>query len=177
MLATQNPLEMEGTYPLPEAQLDRFMFKVSVTFPSVAELVSILDRTTGSDMPMARKVASGDQVLEMGRLGYDMPIASHVTEYAARVVVATHPDRPEAPELVRQFVRYGASPRGAQALILGAKLNALLDGEPNVRFKDIDAVAPAALRHRLLLNFEGMAEGISTDDIVRDVTQSVVKTV
>ena len=176
VLATQNPLEMEGTYPLPEAQLDRFMFKVSVTFPSVAELVSILDRTTGSDMPMARKVASGDQVLAMGRLGYDMPIASHVTEYAARVVVATHPDRPEAPELVRQFVRYGASPRGAQALILGAKLNALLDGEPNVRFKDIDAVAPAALRHRLLLNFEGMAEGISTDDIVRDVTQSVVKT-
>ena len=176
VLATQNPLEMEGTYPLPEAQLDRFMFKVSVNFPSVAELVSILDRTTGSDMPMARKVASGAQVLEMGRLGYDMPIASHVTEYAARVVVATHPDRPEAPELVRQFVRYGASPRGAQALILGAKLNALLDGEPNVRFKDIDAVAPAALRHRLLLNFEGLAEGISPDEIVRDVTQSVVKT-
>src|SRR5690606_9739340 len=107
VLATQNPLEMEGTYPLPEAQLDRFMVTVSVTVPSVAELVDILDRTTGVEMPTARKVASGAQVLQMGRLGFDMPIASHVTEYAARVVVATHPDRPEAPELVRQFVRYG----------------------------------------------------------------------
>nr|PZN54191.1 MAG: AAA family ATPase [Chloroflexota bacterium] len=176
VLATQTPLEMEGTYPLPEAQLDRFMFKVNVNFPTVPELVDILDRTTGSDMPAARKVANAEQVMQMGRLALAMPLATHVTEYAARVVVATHPEQPEAPEMVRQFVRYGASPRGAQALILGAKINALLDGEPNVRFKDIDAVAPAALRHRLLLNFEGLAEGINPDDIIRDVLQSVVKT-
>jgi MoxR-like ATPase len=169
VLATQNPLEMEGTYPLPEAQLDRFMFKVNVTFPSVDELVGILNRTTGGETASARKVADGVQVLEMGRLALNTPVASHVTDYAARLVIATHPDSATAPEIVKRYVRYGASPRGAQSLILGAKINALLEGRFNVAFEDIAAVAADALRHRLLLNFEGAAEGITPDAIVADL--------
>jgi MoxR-like ATPase len=176
VLATQNPLEMEGTYPLPEAQLDRFMFKVNVEFPTLSELVSILDRTTGAENPTARKVADGKQVISMGKLALNTPVPSHVTDYVARVVVATHPDLPDAPDQVQQFVRYGASPRGAQAMILGAKINALLEGRFNVSFKDVQAVAAAALRHRLLLNFEGLAEGITPDAIVADVLKSVIET-
>ncbi len=177
VLATQNPLEMEGTYPLPEAQLDRFMFKVNVAYPSVSELVSILERTTGADTAIPRKVADGRQVIAMGRLALATPVASHITDYVARLVVATHPDDPSAPESVRRYVRYGASPRGAQALIIGAKVNALLEGRFNVAFEDVQAVAPAALRHRLLLNFEGLAEGVSPDAIVKDLLAAVRKTV
>ncbi|NDJ60772.1 MAG: MoxR family ATPase [Chloroflexi bacterium] len=176
VLATQNPLEMEGTYPLPEAQLDRFMFKVQVTFPSVPDLVTILDRTTGADAPQAGKVADGQQVRSMGKLALDAPIASHVMEYVARLVVSTHPDSAEAPESVKQFVRYGSSPRGAQALIIGGKINALLEGRFNVSFEDVQAVAPAALRHRLVLNFEGLAEGISPDTIIAEAMNTVQKT-
>jgi MoxR-like ATPase len=176
VLATQNPLEMEGTYPLPEAQLDRFMFKVNVSYPSVAELVSILDRTTGAASPAAGKVADGKQVIAMGQLALNAPVASHVSEYVARLVVATHPETAEAPERVRQFVRYGASPRGAQALIIGGKINALLEGRFNVAFEDIQAIAAPALRHRLLLNFEGLAEGINPDDIIADVLAATPKT-
>ncbi len=172
VLATQNPLEMEGTYPLPEAQLDRFMFKVNVTYPTVDELVSIIDRTTGSDIPEAQNVADGRQVISMGNLALNTPVASHVSEYVARLIVATHPDTPDAPESVKQFVRYGASPRGAQALIVGGKIHALLEGRFNVSFEDIQAVAPPALRHRLLLSFEGLAEGINPDTIVQDVIRS-----
>jgi MoxR-like ATPase len=169
VLATQNPLEMEGTYPLPEAQLDRFMFKVNVTFPGVEDLVGILDRTTGTDSASARKVASGRQVIGMGQLALSTPIATHVTEYVARLVVATHPDTPDAIEMVRRFVRYGASPRGAQSIILGAKIHALLEGRFNVAFEDVAAVAADALRHRLLLNFEGVAEGVQTEAIVAEL--------
>ena len=175
VLATQNPLEMEGTYPLPEAQLDRFMFKVNVTFPEVEDIVHILERTTGADIPHPQKVADGVQVIEMGLLALNTPVASHINEYVARLIIATHPESPTATEQVRQFVRYGSSPRGAQALIIGAKVNALLEGRFNVSFDDIEAVAPAALRHRLLLNFEGLAEGVDTDDIVRDVLGVVNK--
>jgi len=175
VLATQNPLEMEGTYPLPEAQLDRFMFKVNVRYPSVGDLVTVLERTTGVDVPRAQKVADGGQIIEMGKLALNTPVATHVNEYVARLIVASHPEDPSAPERVRQFVRYGASPRGAQALILGGKINALLEGRYNVAFEDIEAVAPSALRHRLLLNFEGLAEGISTDDIIQDMLKSVPK--
>ncbi|MEO8610178.1 MAG: MoxR family ATPase [Chloroflexota bacterium] len=175
VLATQNPLEMEGTYPLPEAQLDRFMFKVNVSYPSVTDLVTVLERTTGVDVPHAQKVADGKQIIEMGKLAFNTPVASHVNEYVARLIVSSHPDDPSAPERVRQFVRYGASPRGAQALILGGKINALLEGRFNVSFEDIQAVAPLALRHRLLLNFEGLAEGIITDDIIHDMLKSVSK--
>ncbi|HVU13955.1 MAG TPA: MoxR family ATPase [Phototrophicaceae bacterium] len=176
VLATQNPLEMEGTYPLPEAQLDRFMFKVNVVYPSVDELIAILDRTTGADVPEASKVADGKQIVALGQLTLGTPIARHVNEYVARVIVATHPDDASAPEIVRKFVRYGASPRGAQALILGGKINALLEGRFNVSFEDIEAVAAPALRHRILLNFEGLAEGISPDQIVADVLKSLPKT-
>jgi MoxR-like ATPase len=175
VLATQNPLEMEGTYPLPEAQLDRFMFKVNVTYPSVHDLVQVLERTTGVNVPEARKVADGREIINMGRLALNTPVASHVNEYVARLIVATHPEDASAPERVKQFVRYGASPRGAQALIIGAKINALLEGRFNVSFEDVQAVAPSALRHRVLLNFEGLAEGITTDDLIDDLVKAVPK--
>src|SRR5690554_1901658 len=144
VLATQNPLEMEGTYPLPEAQLDRFMFKIDVLFPSSDELVEILARTTGAETAAAGVAADGAAILRMGDLARRVPIPTHVSEHVARLVVATHPDAPEAPEMVRQYVRYGASPRGAQAMILGAKVHALLDGRYNASFDDVRAVAPAS---------------------------------
>ena len=173
VLATQNPLEMEGTYPLPEAQLDRFLFKVNVAFPNVADLVTILDRTTGVEQPRAGKVADGAQVIGMGSLALSTPIPSHVSEYVAHIIVATHPDSERATPMLRQYARYGASPRGAQALIIGAKINALLEGRSNASFEDVTTVAPAALRHRILLNFEGQAEGLSTDDLIADVLKTV----
>ena len=135
VLATQNPLEMEGTYPLPEAQLDRFMFKINVLYPTVDELIAIMDRTTGADTPSASKVADGKQVIALGKLALNTPIARHVSEFVARLIVATHPDDASAPEIVKQYVRYGASPRGAQALILGGKIHALLEGRFNVSFR------------------------------------------
>jgi MoxR-like ATPase len=173
VLATQNPLEMEGTYPLPEAQLDRFMFKIDVLFPSSDELVEILARTTGAETPAAQVAADGEMIVRMGELARGVPIPTHVSDYVARLVVATHPETPDAPEMVHRYVRYGASPRGAQAMILGAKVNALLDGRYNVAFDDVQAVAPAALRHRLLLNFEGQAEGISSDDVIAELLAQV----
>jgi MoxR-like ATPase len=169
VLATQNPLEMEGTYPLPEAQLDRFFFKVEVPFPSEADLIQIMERTTGAETPTVSKAASGTDVLAMQRLAREVPIASHVMAYAVRILRGTHPDTETAPELVKQYVRYGASPRGAQALVLGAKIHALLEGRFNVAFSDVQAVAPPALRHRVILNFEGEAEGIRTDSVVRAI--------
>ncbi|MDZ4769757.1 MAG: MoxR family ATPase [Chloroflexota bacterium] len=175
VLATQNPLEMEGTYPLPEAQLDRFMFKIELRSPSVEDLKLILSRTTGVETSKADKVADGAAVVAMGRLAASVPVEEAVAEYVARVVVATHPDNATAPPSVRQYVRYGASPRGAQALLVGAKLNALLDGRDNVGYKDVDAIAAAALRHRLLLGFEGIAEAVRPDTIIADVLRAVPK--
>jgi MoxR-like ATPase len=169
VLATQNPLEMEGTYPLPEAQLDRFFFKVDVPFPSEEDLVAIMERTTGAEQPAVLKTATGAEVLAMQRLARDVPIASHVMAYAIRILRATHPDTERVPEIVKSYVRYGASPRGAQAMVLGAKINALLDGRFNVAYADVQAVASPALRHRVILNFEGEAEGITTDSIVRAI--------
>jgi len=173
VLATQNPIEMEGTYPLPEAQVDRFMFKVNIAYPSSQELVEILDRTTGRAEPELGVVAGGATVLAMEALAREVPVASPVSAYAARLVIATHPAGDTAPELVRSYVRYGSSPRGAQALILGGKVTALLAGRYNVAFEDLRAVASAALRHRILLNFEGQAEGVSPDDVVAKVVKSV----
>lgn len=166
VLATQNPLEMEGTYPLPEAQLDRFFFKIDVPFPSVDELVEIANRTTSVETPQAEPVANGEQIRQMQELARGAPIAPHVTEYAARLLKATHPNDPSAPPLVRQFVRYGASPRGLQAMILAGKIIALMDGRYNVAYDDIRQAALPALRHRLILNFEAQAEGISSDEII-----------
>ena len=173
VLATQNPLEMEGTYPLPEAQLDRFMFKVNVAFPSSDELVQILARTTGEEEPIVKQVASGSDILAMRTVARGVPVASHVSDYVARLVVATHPESTGAPPLVRQFVRYGASPRAGQALILGAKVSALLAGRFNVAFEDVHSIAQAALRHRLLLNFEGLAEGVRPETIIAELLESI----
>jgi len=173
VLATSNPLEMEGTYPLPEAQLDRFLFKVLVPFPSEADLAQIVDRTTGSEAPQASKVCSAAEIVEMQRLARAVPIAPHVTAYAVSVLAATHPDQPRAPELVREYVRYGASPRGAQALVTAGKIGALLDGRFNVSIEDVRAAALPALRHRVILNFEGEAEGITTEAIVRSILDAI----
>jgi MoxR-like ATPase len=173
VLATQNPLEMEGTYPLPEAQLDRFLFKVMVPFPTEDDLIQIVERTTGSDSSVASKVCTAAEIVEMQRLARAVPIAPHVTAYAVSVLSATHPDQPRAPQLVREYVRYGGSPRGAQALVTAGKIGALLDGRFNVSIDDIRAVAMPALRHRIILNFEGEAEGITSEAIVRTILESV----
>jgi MoxR-like ATPase len=166
VLATQNPLEMEGTYPLPEAQLDRFMFKLLVPFPTVQELETIMDRTTAVQAPTASIQLEPQRVLDMGRLSRRIPIADAVRRYAIELVLRTHPDQELAPPMVRQFVRYGSSPRGAQALILAAKIHAILDDRFHVATDDLKAVAKDVLRHRIMLNFEGQAEAISTDHIV-----------
>lgn len=173
VLATQNPLEMEGTYPLPEAQLDRFFFKINVAFPTTAELVEIAQRTTGARQPTIRHVASGATILEMQALARTVPIASHVITYAARLISATHPESREATTVTKQYVRYGASPRGMQALILAAKILALLDGRYNVAFIDLKAAALPALRHRIVLNFEAQAEGVSSDSVVKAILDVV----
>lgn len=174
VLATQNPIEQEGTYPLPEAQLDRFLFKVNVPFPSADDLTEILARTTGKETAVAEATADGPRLMAMQQLARQVPIPSHVSRHISRLIVASHPGESPAP-LVNQYVRYGSSPRGAQALVLGAKITALLAGRYNVSFEDVTAVAPAALRHRLLLNFEGQAEGIKPDAIIKNLMESVAR--
>jgi MoxR-like ATPase len=173
VLATQNPLEMEGTYPLPEAQLDRFFFKIDVTFPSTEELVEIANRTTGSELPQAQRVADGPTVAAMQSLARGVPVAEHVTRYAARLLRATHPDDTGAPGAVKRWVRYGASPRGMQAMIQAGKLLALLDGRYNVAFDDLRQAAKPALRHRLILNFEAQADGVTADSIIDVVLEEL----
>jgi MoxR-like ATPase len=173
VLATQNPLEMEGTYPLPEAQLDRFLFKLWVPFPPEADLVAIMDRTTGTEAVAIEHVASGAELVAMQRLARSVPIAPHVTAYAVSVLAATHPDSDRAPGLVKEYVRYGGSPRGAQALVLAGKIRALIDGRYNVAIDDIREVALPALRHRVIRNFEAEAEGITPDAIIRSVLDAV----
>jgi MoxR-like ATPase len=173
VMATQNPLEMEGTYPLPEAQLDRFLLKARVPFPSADELVMVVERTTGLPLPPARPVADAATVAAMIALTREVPVPSHVVRHAVDLVVATHPDGEGTPELLRRYVRFGSSPRGAQALILAAKCMALLDGRPNASVADVQAVAPAALRHRLVLGYEADADGVSADDLVAAVLHAV----
>ena len=175
VLATQNPLEMEGTYPLPEAQLDRFMLKIHVDFPQVDELVTILDRTTGRDGPQARVVADAARIEQLKALVRQVVAASHVKERLARMVSATHPASPLAPAEVRKYVRYGSSPRGAQAILLAAKVRALRDGRANVAFDDLSACAAPALRHRLILSFEAQADGVSTDQVIEHVLADLPK--
>jgi MoxR-like ATPase len=173
VLATQNPLEMEGTYPLPEAQLDRFMLKVIVGSPDVDQLVGILDRTTGSDVPRAGTVADAAGVLGMQELVRRIPAAQAVKNYAARIVRATHPEAELAPALARKYVRYGSSPRGAQAILLASKVRALRAGRSNVAFEDVRAVVAPALRHRLILSFEGQADGVVADDLLDEIVRSL----
>ena len=170
VLATQNPLEMEGTYPLPEAQLDRFFFKLKVTFPSSDELHTILDRTTAKDSPVVNKVMHDPaEVLALREVVRQVPLAKEIQAHAIDLVLATHPSDQRASALTKKYVRYGASPRGAQALILAGKIHALLDGRYHVSRADIDQAAPAALRHRIILNFEGEAEGTSTDEVIAEI--------
>jgi MoxR-like ATPase len=166
VMATQNPLEMEGTYPLPEAQLDRFFFKLLVEFPNRAELATILERTTDVEVPEATPVMDRARVNEWRRLVRQVALANHVRDYAVRIVLATHPDGETSPEMIRRFVRYGASPRGAQALCLGGKIRALINERYNVGFADVAEIAKDVLRHRIILNFEAEAEGISPDEIL-----------
>jgi MoxR-like ATPase len=176
VLATQNPLEMEGTYPLPEAQLDRFFFKLHVEFPSRQELHDILDRTTGTSDPAIEAVLDGPRILEMRALAREVPVPRHVQDYAIRVLEATHPERKGAPDKVRRFVRFGASPRGAQACLLAAKIHALNAGRFAATVEDVRASALPALRHRVILGFEGEAEGVRTDTLIADVLASVPET-
>lgn len=169
VLATQNPLEMEGTYPLPEAQLDRFFMKLVVDFPDRDALHLIVDRTTGDKAPAPRAVISKARIIEMRELVRRVPLAKAIQDYAVRVLLATHPTNAEATPLAKQFLRYGASPRGLQAIIMAAKIRALMAGRYAVAIDDVRAVAPAALRHRLILNFEGEAEGVRADAIVAQI--------
>jgi MoxR-like ATPase len=175
VLATQNPIEMEGTYPLPEAQLDRFLFKVDVPPQGVDALVEILRRTTGVEVPAPQKTVDAVTLKGYRTLVREVPCAENMLRYAATLARATHADAAEAPERVKRFVRYGASPRGAQAIVLGAKVTALLAGRAHVDPEDIVACALPALRHRVLLNFEGEAEGVKVDEMVREVITSTKK--
>lgn len=172
VLATQNPLEMEGTYPLPEAQLDRFFFKLRVEYPSAEELHEILDRTTGTQTPEVRKVIqeTGD-ITKLRTLVRGVPVTREIQDYAVGIVMGTHPEHATASALAKKYVRYGASPRGAQSILLAAKIVALLDDRYHVSRHDISKVALPALRHRLILNFEGEAEGKTTDEIIQDLLE------
>ncbi len=173
VLATQNPIEMEGTYPLPEAQLDRFFFKMQVDYPAFDELREIIRRSTASQAPDARVTASGEEILEMGKLARQTPIGSHLVDFVARLINATHPELRDAPEVAKRSIRYGVSPRGAQAIVLGAKITALLDGRLNVSFDDIEAVVYPSLRHRLMLTFDAEATGKKPDDVIRELLEVV----
>jgi len=169
VLATQNPLESEGTYPLPEAQLDRFFFKLHVDFPGREELHTILERTTGDHTPEASPVLDRARIIEMQRLVREVPATRVVQDYAVRLVQATHPEHPDAPADVKRFVNFGSSPRGAQAVLLAAKIAALFDGRYAPSIDDVKDSALPALRHRVLLNFEGEAEGVKTDALLSKI--------
>ena len=172
VLATQNPIEMEGTYPLPEAQLDRFLFKLRVRYPALEELNAIIDRTTQAHAVTVDRVMSGAKVMAFRELIREVPIAAHVRDLASTIIMATHPLWEHAPDVARRFVRYGASPRGAQALVLGAKVRALAEGRFNVSVDDLKGLAAPALRHRIILNFEGEAEGIDIDQLIAQIVES-----
>ena len=174
VLATQNPIELEGTYPLPEAQLDRFFFKVLVPFPTESDLLEIARRTTGASQPALRSVGNAKTIVAAQEVAREVPIAEHVLRYAARLITASHPDRTEL-DSVRRYVRYGASPRGLQALVLAGKVRALLEGRFNVAFDDIAAVARPALRHRVFLQFEAEADSVTTDQLIDEILEHAKK--
>lgn len=176
VLATQNPLEMEGTYPLPEAQLDRFFLKLHVSYPSRQELHAIVNRTTGSAPTSVQPVLDRKSILAMQQLVRQVPVAHHVQDYAIRLLQACHPDDEQAPDIVKRFVRFGPSPRGAQATLLAAKIRALFEGRFASSTDDVRAVSLPALRHRILLNFEGEAEGIRADQVLQEVIKRLPET-
>jgi MoxR-like ATPase len=175
VLATQNPIELEGTYPLPEAQLDRFFFKALVEFPSEEDLLEIARRTTGSSITTLEAVAGADQVLAAQQVAREVPIAEHVLRFAGRLIISSHPERTQL-ESVRRYVRFGASPRGLQTLVLAGKVRALLEGRFNVAFDDIAAVAHPALRHRIFLQFEAEADQVAADQLIDEILEKTDKT-
>ena len=177
VLATQNPIDQEGTYPLPEAQLDRFFFKLVVTYPSGAELTEVLNRTTENRKVDIKTVVTREEMIELQHLVRQVPVASHVKDYAVRLVLATHPKTETAAPITNQYLRFGSSPRGGQALLLGAKVRALMQGRFNASFEDIQAVVLPTLRHRLILNFEAEAEGVTTDHVLQQILKDVPRDV
>jgi MoxR-like ATPase len=174
VLATQNPIEMEGTYPLPEAQMDRFLFKLSVLFPSFEELRDIVDITTTNRKVELQKIIDGETILEMRRIIREVPIAKPVQDYALKVVLGTHPESKEAPESARKYIRFGASPRAAQAIITASRARALMEGRYNVSFEDIRYVAYPSLRHRFFLNFDAVADNVTTDGLISELLEAGV---
>ena len=177
VLATQNPIDQEGTYPLPEAQLDRFFFKLVVTYPSGTELLEVLNRTTENRKVEINTVVTKEEMIELQHLVRQVPVASHVKDYAVRLVLATHPKTETAAPITNQYLRFGSSPRGAQSLLLGAKVRALTQGRFNASFEDIQAVVLPTLRHRLIPNFEAEAEGITTDHVLDQILKDVPRDV
>jgi MoxR-like ATPase len=175
VLATQNPIDQEGTYPLPEAQLDRFFFKLIVGYPTGSELTEVLTRTTEGARRDLTRILAKEQIVELQKLVRQVPVASHVKDYAVRLILATHPKTETAAPIVNQYLRFGSSPRGGQTLLLAAKVRALAKGRFNVSFEDIQSVTTAALRHRLILNFEAEAEGIMTDHVISQILKDVPK--
>jgi MoxR-like ATPase len=173
VLATQNPIEQEGTYPLPEAQLDRFLFKLVVGYSTREELSTIVDRTTKGVKIAVEKVMDGEEIIRWQKLVREVILANHVQDYIVRLTLATHPGGPLATDITNQYVRWGASPRGAQTLALAAKVRALLDGRYNVSFEDIRRVYLPTMRHRVLLNFEAQAEGLATDTVLLEILEKV----
>ena len=173
VMATQNPIEQEGTYPLPEAQLDRFLLKLVVGYSTRDELSTIIDRTTRGEKPRAEKVLDGPTLITLQSLVREVIVAPHVQDYAIRLALATHPRGPFAPDVTNKYIRWGSSPRGAQTLVLAAKVRSLLDARYNVSFEDLRRVYLASLRHRVLLNFEAQAEGIDPDEVLLKVLDSV----
>jgi MoxR-like ATPase len=173
VMATQNPLEMEGTYPLPEAQLDRFLLKASVPFPGADDLVAVVEQTTSGSQAVLREVTDARTIEAMIALTREVPIASHLVRHAVDLTLATHPTGERAPDAVRRYVRFGGSPRAAQALVLAAKAVALIDGRPNVAVDDVRSIAHAALRHRLVLGYEATADGVGPDDLIDQVLAAV----
>jgi MoxR-like ATPase len=173
VLATQNPLEMEGTYPLPEAQLDRFLFKLDVRFPTLEELEKIMEVTVTNNVVELEKIIDGERILNMRKLIKEIPMAKAVQEYALKVVLATHGESEDAPSIAKKYIRFGASPRAAQAIVLTSKVRALMEGRYNVSFEDVKYVAYPALRHRFFLNFDAVAEGITTDKLISEILDSV----
>ena len=174
VLATQNPLELEGTYPLPEAQLDRFIFKLDVKFPEKSELLDIVKLTTGKGEARAQKLFDGNKIKEMRDISLDVPVADAVADYAMDVIIRSHPEIDGAPEAVKKYVRYGSSPRGAQAIIKTARINALSKGRFNVAYEDIRDVAYDVLRHRVFLNFEAVSDGIRVEDIIEELLKEEI---
>lgn len=173
VMATQNPIEMEGTYPLPEAQMDRFLFKLDLDFPQLEELKEIINLTTNKETVELKSIIKRHDILKMREYAKDVPIAESVMAFAMKLVLATHPEKDSSPDIAKKFIRFGASPRGAQAIIKTAKIKALLEGRYNVSFEDIKYVAYPALRHRVMLNFEGLSEGYTTDKIIKELMETI----